>query len=299
MTKSPEPVEAGALKVTQADRDIAAEYMRRFPDLRLPEAFARHRQSHSLPGDVGMREALTNAKYALEYWERESKAWSDSRAPGARPGWMAETRRRGREEIARIARFLAALTPSALSDIQRLGQDYDDGSLGRFGHHPEPAIDFECEVEQIESIVSDLEKGMRQGEPVPLERIERAMAFRVGGDQSAVAAKSTLRELEKRAAAVPSALSGDAGEGAKLREHFARMMEAAANYVEPTTYIARHPDYGMLGPCKFNTEFPEPTEHHADSAKADIKARRDQAFIRDMIYMLDGPEQRAAIAGNK
>lgn len=32
--------------VTQADRDAAAEYMRLFPDLRLPEAFAKHRLAH-------------------------------------------------------------------------------------------------------------------------------------------------------------------------------------------------------------------------------------------------------------
>lgn len=91
-------------------------------------------------------------------------------------------------------------TPATpMDELQRLGQEYDGGSLGRFGHHPEPAIDFEYEVEQIESIISDLEKGMRQGEPVPLDRIERAMTFRVGGDPSAVAAKETLRRLEQRA----------------------------------------------------------------------------------------------------
>ena len=149
------------------------------------------------PGDVGMREALEKCAAGLEGLSAQNAAdpllqdWADGLAATAR----------------------AALTPSALSDLQRLGQEYDDGSLGRFGHHPEPAIDFECEVEQIESIVADLEKGMRQGEPVPLERIERAMTFRVGGDPSAVAAKATLRELEKRA----SALSGDAGEGELTR----------------------------------------------------------------------------------
>lgn len=81
-----------------------------------------------------------------------------------------------------------------------------------------------------------------------------------------------------------------------LSAHFARMMEAAASYIEPTTYIARHPNVGLMGPCKFNTEFPEPDELHAESAKRDIKARRDQAFIHDIIYMLDGPEQRAALS---
>ncbi|NIJ37886.1 hypothetical protein FHR22_002589 [Sphingopyxis panaciterrae] len=41
-TQALEPVE-----VTQADRDAAAEYMRLFPDLRLPEAFARHRDAEA------------------------------------------------------------------------------------------------------------------------------------------------------------------------------------------------------------------------------------------------------------
>jgi hypothetical protein len=52
------------VKVTQADRDIAAEYMRRFPDLRLPEAFARHRQSATTEALAAMeqvRDALQAA----------------------------------------------------------------------------------------------------------------------------------------------------------------------------------------------------------------------------------------------
>lgn len=96
----------------------------------------------------------------------------------------------------------------------------------------------------------------------------------------------------------PTAQSGEGRSGAgedALLEHFTRMMEAAANYVEPTTYVARHPNVDALGACKYNTEFPEPEESHAEEAKQAIRQRRDQAFIRDMIYMLDGPEQRAAL----
>lgn len=94
------------------------------------------------------------------------------------------------------------------------------------------------------------------------------------------------------AALTPSPCPGDVG---ILRAHFTRMMEAAANYLEPTTYVARHPQHGLNGSCRFTTEFPMPDENHSDCAKADINGRRDQAFIRDMIYMLDGPEQRAAL----
>jgi len=80
----------------------------------------------------------------------------------------------------------------------------------------------------------------------------------------------------------------------KLLAHFTRMQEAAANYVEPTTYVARHPVDSGTGLCKWNTEFPMPEPTHAPEAVLSINARRDQAFINDMIYMLDGPEQREA-----
>ncbi|HMO74107.1 MAG TPA: Lar family restriction alleviation protein [Sphingopyxis sp.] len=52
-------------------------------------------------------EALANAQYALEYWDRESGVWLRSRVEGARPGWMTGTRRRGKDEIARARRALA------------------------------------------------------------------------------------------------------------------------------------------------------------------------------------------------
>jgi len=88
--------------------------------------------------------------------------------------------------------------------------------------------------------------------------------------------------------------TGEAGN--KLAAHFTRMMEAAANYLEPTTYHARHPDLSRVGDCKWVREFPEPNQHQSDSGKAEAKCHRDQAFISDMIYMLDGPEQRAALS---
>jgi Restriction alleviation protein Lar len=84
------------------------------------------------------------------------------------------------------------------------------------------------------------------------------------------------------------------GEGDALA-HLKRMIAAAANYVEPTTYIARHPDTGRLGDCQWVREFPEPDNHQSAEGKAATRQRRDQAFIRDMLYMLDGPEQRAAM----
>lgn len=73
-------------------------------------------------------------------------------------------------------------------------------TLGRFGHNPDPAIDFCIEVEEIENISSNLAKGLtgfghEETYSGLAERIESALAFRVGGDEGAVAAKQRLRSL--------------------------------------------------------------------------------------------------------
>jgi hypothetical protein len=70
--------------------------------------------------------------------------------------------------------------------------------LARFGHHPDPAIDFCVEVESLESIVTDKELGLRANELLPLVRFDQAMEFQVGGDASAMKAKFVLRSLEVR-----------------------------------------------------------------------------------------------------
>ena len=90
--------------------------------------------------------------------------------------------------------------------------------------------------------------------------------------------------------------SGNEGEGVgiTLRQHFQNMMDAAANYLEPTDYVARHPVVNEIGRCLWNTVFPENHPNQSQEGAERTKHRRDQAFINDMIYMLDGPEQRAA-----
>lgn len=64
--------------------------------------------------------------------------------------------------------------------------------LGRFGHHPDPAIDFCVEVETIEGELADQRAGLAPTMNVA-ERIARALEFRVGGDPRAVMAKNALR----------------------------------------------------------------------------------------------------------
>lgn len=69
--------------------------------------------------------------------------------------------------------------------------------MGRFGHHPDPAIDFEIEVAEIESITESTHLGLtgpkHEADRAGLtRRIEVAMLFQVGGDPSCCAAKVKL-----------------------------------------------------------------------------------------------------------
>lgn len=73
--------------------------------------------------------------------------------------------------------------------------------LGRFGHHPDPAIDFCVEVEEIQSIYTDQTLGLRDDHAILDARIARAMQFRVGGTVDASVAKAILREIEQDRAA--------------------------------------------------------------------------------------------------
>lgn len=74
-------------------------------------------------------------------------------------------------------------------------QPSEKPALARFGHHPNPAIDFTVEVESLESIFADRALGLRQEltHDQLQQRVMRALDFRVGGDEAAVAAKSQLR----------------------------------------------------------------------------------------------------------
>lgn len=68
--------------------------------------------------------------------------------------------------------------------------------VGRFGHHPDPAIDFCIEVECIEGEAYNERVGFPvEGRPLG-DRIFYAMSFRVGGDLGAISAKGRLREIE-------------------------------------------------------------------------------------------------------
>ncbi len=64
-----------------------------------------------------------------------------------------------------------------------------------FGHHPDPAIDFTCEVDCIEAEIVDRAAGLAATMDLAA-RIDRAMQFTVGGNTQAIAAKHDLRKIE-------------------------------------------------------------------------------------------------------
>lgn len=68
-------------------------------------------------------------------------------------------------------------------------------TLARFGHHPNPAIDFCAEVDAIEAEVIDRAAGLPPQFDVAA-RTAKAMEFTVGGDSGAVVAKQTLRLID-------------------------------------------------------------------------------------------------------
>jgi hypothetical protein len=103
-------------------------------------------------------------------------------------------------EVART--MLSGAAPVAAPAAEAQTQE----PTGKFGHHPDPAIDFTCEVDAIEGEITDRAAGL----PATMDlgaRIERAMQFTVGGDTKAIAAKHDLRKIEaafKSGAASPA-----------------------------------------------------------------------------------------------
>lgn len=68
--------------------------------------------------------------------------------------------------------------------------------LGKFGYHPDPAIDFCIEVDALEGLHYDVSVGAGDKEELR-RRVERAMQFRVGGDLSCVKAKEAVRRIQR------------------------------------------------------------------------------------------------------
>jgi hypothetical protein len=91
--------------------------------------------------------------------------------------------------------------------------------LGRFDHHPDPAIDFCVEVEELQGMAANRKLGFNT-EPTLDERVAKAMLFRVGGDEGAVKAKGLLREIE--ASLTPTAAQPEEGARSLYQDERAR-----------------------------------------------------------------------------
>lgn len=103
--------------------------------------------------------------------------------------------------------------------------------LGRFGHHPDPAIDFCHEVECCENDAFDLRIGIGSRKEV-YARVDRAMSFRVGGDIGCIHAKRGLRQLE------------DALKAGKEREFLDHLFSERAQPERQPAKEAERPDRG-------------------------------------------------------
>lgn len=134
--------------------------------------------------------------------------------------------------------------PAPASDETRKGllsdAELEAAKLGRFGHHPDSAIDFCIQVETLEARLSNakgrLSKPGTEPEPVGavLRDIERTMDFRVGGDELAVHAKHILRKLEHEAREAARA-AAPASDAERLREAISKALTSTTYPVSADT----------------------------------------------------------------
>lgn len=101
-------------------------------------------------------------------------------------------------------------------------------------------------------------------------------AFDDASDEVAERLRDDDRALADRILALLPPTGNSRGEG-KLHAHFEKMQAMCMRYLMPEPY----------------TDLQGETAHQAEFARA----HRDRLFIGDMIYMLDGPEQREAQHG--
>lgn len=69
-------------------------------------------------------------------------------------------------------------------------------ALGRFGHHPDVAIDYCVEVEFLEGLWRDVKAGIEEKPAFEL-RLTKALSFQAGGDVHAVSSMHSLRRLAR------------------------------------------------------------------------------------------------------
>jgi len=83
-----------------------------------------------------------------------------------------------------------------------------------------------------------------------------------------------------------AALSTVTAERDGLRKHIHSMQGYVREYLEPGTYVAKHGEGGT---------FSEPHKHQAPDYAYIMRSQMRDAVLNDLIHMLDGPEERAAL----
>lgn len=141
----------------------------------------------------------------------------------------------------------------------------------------------------------------RHERAVPFGYVYEATAWRDGGTPRREYIFSVMRKsispddiaefeiLETAVYASPPAAVQEPVAVKALLSHFEKMQRMASMWIAPDTYVATFPNEENV----FNSVFGVPEPLHSAQARAAISKRRDDAFISDIIRMLDGPEQRA------
>jgi len=101
----------------------------------------------------------------------------------------------------------------------------------------------------------------------------------------------TMMALANKAMDLSAELATTKARLERLQSHVEKMQQAAANYIEPCTYTIRYPCASFY---EFKTAIANSSSTHDKRAARGLERLRAKAFINDVIYMLDGPEQRAA-----
>jgi hypothetical protein len=74
---------------------------------------------------------------------------------------------------------------------------------------------------------------------------------------------------------------------AKVLNHIRKMQGYIQEYLEPGPYVAKHGNGGT---------FSEPHPHQDEAYAYFMRQQMREAVLNDLIHMLDGPEERAALA---
>lgn len=133
---------------------------------------------------TGLLREIAAARAMRDAQVEQAQAWDARGAAFRRPeslGASMEAEITAHRKALEASR--AANAAVAAYDAQRKANTHADtrpGALGMFGHHPDPAIDFEIEVEELQSIAWDFDSNIPTTEDPArvMERFNKALAFR-------------------------------------------------------------------------------------------------------------------------